>query len=239
MRKICVFAALFALLIPIPSLLYAEDTDTAEIEQLIQKYGVRPLVSAVLAVRGSAITIDVNGELRPMMGPPDEQFVSARSILADLRIAGLTVASFAARIPAVAAAEKAVAERVTAARGRVAVRREVLVPSAVFGPITEDPDRQDSSESWQRDMEDTRRRVEEHNKAIQERQEERERAQAEWLAAQQEARREYERIKAEQEKVEVMRRQARALEQLQWEMQRQNQALENLRMQHDSQNWAR
>jgi hypothetical protein len=72
----------------------ANPRDLTAVESLIKTYGKKPIIEFLRARRSGRVTIAVDGRERESVGPPNEQFVTARTILRDLSRIPLTVEQF-------------------------------------------------------------------------------------------------------------------------------------------------
>jgi hypothetical protein len=79
--------------------------DLAVVEGLIKTYGKKPIIELLRAKLAGRVTISVDGREREAIGPPNEQFVTARTILRDLARIPLTVEQFEQALKAVGPAQ--------------------------------------------------------------------------------------------------------------------------------------
>jgi hypothetical protein len=61
---------------------------------LIKQYGKATIIRTILLTRGSQITMEINSELQTSIGTPDENYVTPRTICADIQEAGLSLEEF-------------------------------------------------------------------------------------------------------------------------------------------------
>jgi len=86
------FALLGTLFVPRSSL--AAASDTVLIEQIIKTTRKPVIISIIRKHRQNHITVIINGQMRESIGPPDEKYVNAKSVLEDLRKMHLSVTEF-------------------------------------------------------------------------------------------------------------------------------------------------
>jgi hypothetical protein len=84
------------LLFLMASFAYAEQPESPPCEEVIMHYEKEPLVASILILRGSAITVEMEGWHREMLGAPDLKFISPRSICTDLTHLGISASDFVA-----------------------------------------------------------------------------------------------------------------------------------------------
>jgi hypothetical protein len=74
------------------------DSDLATIQKVVESKGTATVSEWIRARRHGRITVEVGGRLKPSFGPPNHRFVTAASVLYDLQLAKVDVATFAREV---------------------------------------------------------------------------------------------------------------------------------------------
>lgn len=74
------------------------ENDAAAVARVLDEYGSGVVIDWIRAKRRGKITLEVNGRLRPSIGPPNPRFVTPASVLHDLELSRVDVATFQAEI---------------------------------------------------------------------------------------------------------------------------------------------
>ncbi len=80
--------------------------DLAAVGRVLEEHGVDVVIEWIREKRMGRITLEVNGRLKPALGPPNRRFVTPASVLHDLRLSRVDVATFASEISGAAPVDR-------------------------------------------------------------------------------------------------------------------------------------
>ena len=93
---------LLGFLLSLPSYsLSAEPHSRSEVRylsKLIDEYGKNAIINWILKVRNGRITVEIDGDFKDSIGQPQHSYITSRSLLNDIKTAGLSIAQFATEL---------------------------------------------------------------------------------------------------------------------------------------------
>ena len=100
--NLLVVVFLLGFLLSLPSYsLSAEPHSRSEvryISKLIDEYGKNAIIDWILKVRNGLITVEIEGAFKDSAGQPQHSYITPRSLLKDIKTAGLSIAQFATEL---------------------------------------------------------------------------------------------------------------------------------------------
>jgi hypothetical protein len=68
------------------------------LSKLIDEYGKNAIINWILKVRNGRITVEIDGDFKDSIGQPQHSYITSRSLLNDIKTAGLSIAQFATEL---------------------------------------------------------------------------------------------------------------------------------------------
>ncbi len=93
---------LLGFLLSLPSYSHSAEpyprSEVRYLSKLIDEYGKNAIIDWILRVRNGQITVEIDGDFKNSRGQPQHSYITSRSLLNDIKIAGLSIAQFATEL---------------------------------------------------------------------------------------------------------------------------------------------